>query len=500
LALDAVARPRLERSIAPWSLAALCLVGFALRLVPVLFYPSLNFPDEVFQTAEPAHRLVFGSGLMTWEFAYGVRSWLLPGAIAGLMEASRLMGDGPDFYLPLVAAAFAALAVAPVICAFLWCRRLFGTTGAVIGGLAVAITPDLVYLGARTLSEVAAAHVLVIALYLLTGTDRPGKRRLIGAGALLGLAFALRFHLGPAIALAALWAAAAEPRRRLWPIALGAALSLALVGLLDTLTLGYPFASIIRNTVYNLFYGVSDYFGTSPWYFYGELMLALWGSGLAALLLFAGFGARHAPMLLAVAAVIVAEHMLIGHKEYRFIYPAILLVVIVAGIGLTQSAAWIEERLRRSGRWQGWAQRAAALAVAGYWVMLSANLAASPTFRLLWGLAHDHLQAAALVARTPETCGIGLYGPNWTEAGGYTHYHRSVPMYWPRSAAALRAAAPGFNALVYTEAPPPELGFVTRQCFGATCVAMRPGSCAAIPMEATPLPAPLVGVAPSRPR
>jgi phosphatidylinositol glycan class B len=495
LHLDAVARPPLERSIAPWCLAALCLLGFLLRLVPVLFYPSLNFPDEIFQTAEPAHRLVFGSGLVPWEFAYGVRSWLLPGVIAGLMELSRVIGDGPDFYLPVIATAFAALSLAPIICSFLWCRRLFGITGAIIGGLTVAITPDLVYLGARTLSEVAAAHVLVVALYLLTGIDRPGPRRLAGAGALLGLVFALRFHLGPAIALAALWAAAPEPRRRLWPIAAGAAVMLALVAVLDTLTLGYPFASIIRNTVYNLFYGVSDFFGTSPWYFYGAVMVALWGSGLVALLLFAGLGARRAPLLLAVAAAIIAVHMLIGHKEYRFIYPAILLITIVAGLGLAQSAAWIEERLR--GRVSAeWARRLGAIAVAGYWVMLCGNLAASPTFRLLWSLDHDDLQAAALVADSPETCGIGLYGPNWTEAGGYTHYHRAVPMYWPRSEAALRDAASGFNALVYTDPPPPEFGYVTRQCFGATCVAERPGNCAAIPMEAMPLPTPLRGVAP----
>jgi hypothetical protein len=59
----------------------------------------------------------------------------------------------------------------------------------------------------------------------------------------------------------------------------------------------------------------------------------------------------------------------------------------------------------------------------------------------------------------------------------------------------LRADAPGLNELVYTEAPPPELGYVTRQCFGATCVAERPGSCAPIPMEAMPLPAPLAAAA-----
>src|SRR5204863_6593385 len=50
----------------PWVLAALLgvvLLSVGLRLIPVLFLPSLNWDDEIFQATEPAHRLVFGYGL-----------------------------------------------------------------------------------------------------------------------------------------------------------------------------------------------------------------------------------------------------------------------------------------------------------------------------------------------------------------------------------------------------------------------------------------------------
>src|SRR6202162_3923652 len=157
------------------TIAALCgivILAFTLRRIPVLIVPSLNWADEVFQTTEQAHRLVFGTGLVPWEFQLGTRSWILPGAIAGLMELSRLIGGGPEYYLPVIAGGCGLLAVVPVVCCFLWCRRWFGLTGAIIGGLSVAVAPELVYFGDRTLSEVVAAHLLVLAIYLL----EPGYR------------------------------------------------------------------------------------------------------------------------------------------------------------------------------------------------------------------------------------------------------------------------------------------------------------------------------------
>ena len=73
-----------ERFLAAAGLLCLIVLGVVLRLVPTVFVPSINWGDEIFQTVEPAHRLVFGYGLVPWEFQLGMRSWLLPGVIAGL--------------------------------------------------------------------------------------------------------------------------------------------------------------------------------------------------------------------------------------------------------------------------------------------------------------------------------------------------------------------------------------------------------------------------------
>jgi hypothetical protein len=260
------------------------LVGLALllRLQPILMEPSAVWPDEIFQTSEPAHRLVFGSGLVAWEFQLGVRSWMLPGIIAGLMELSRISGDGPDYYLPVIAVGFAALAAAPVVCCFLWCRPLFGVTGALLAGLAVAIAAEPVYFGARTLSETVAGHLLIVAIWALEpGYPVISRRRQFVGGALLGFVFATRVQLAPAIAVAMLWTNWRADRGRVAAIIAGIAAILATAAMLDTLTLGYPFASIWRYLLYNVFYGVSSTFGVEPWPYYllGELgELGVWAA------------------------------------------------------------------------------------------------------------------------------------------------------------------------------------------------------------------------------
>jgi len=255
-------------------LAALAALAILLRLEPILVEPSAVWWDEIFQTTEPAHRLVFGSGLVAWEFQFGVRSWLLPGLIAGLMELSRIVGDGPDYYLPVIAVGFASLGAAPVVCCFLWCRPLFGATGALLAGLAVAAAAEPVYFGARTLYETVAGHLLILTLWVLEpGYRVTSRRRLFLGGALLALVFVTRVQLAPAIAVAMLWTNWQRERGRLCAILAGAAVVLAFTAILDTLTLGYPFASIWRYVLYNIFYGVSATFGVEPWRYYllGEI-------------------------------------------------------------------------------------------------------------------------------------------------------------------------------------------------------------------------------------
>src|SRR3954447_6707635 len=236
-----------ERQLIAAGLALLVLVAIGLRLVPILVEPSLNWWDEVFQATEQAHRLVYGYGLVPWEFQLGMRSWLLPGTVTGLMEVSRLPGDGPAYYLPVIATSFAVLASAPVVCCFLWAHRWFGLAGAFAAAVFVALAPELVYFGARTLSETVAGHLLVIGCFLLApGRPVASRRRLFAAGILLGLVCLLRIHLAPAVAVVVLGASWGVWRERVPALLAGGLAATAFGAALDWLTLGYPLASLWR--------------------------------------------------------------------------------------------------------------------------------------------------------------------------------------------------------------------------------------------------------------
>ncbi|HEX6240612.1 MAG TPA: hypothetical protein VFZ61_06960, partial [Polyangiales bacterium] len=60
-----------------WALAAIVLGAALLRLWEAQDNSTIH-PDEYFQYLEPAWFHVTGTGLATWEWRDGVRSWVLP--------------------------------------------------------------------------------------------------------------------------------------------------------------------------------------------------------------------------------------------------------------------------------------------------------------------------------------------------------------------------------------------------------------------------------------
>ena len=73
-------------------LAFTALAAIVTRLYALLSIPGYRHPDSVFQLLEPAHRLVFGYGIVPWEYVYGMRSWFQPLIIAAIMKAGLLTG------------------------------------------------------------------------------------------------------------------------------------------------------------------------------------------------------------------------------------------------------------------------------------------------------------------------------------------------------------------------------------------------------------------------
>jgi hypothetical protein len=462
------------------------VVALVARLLPVFVFPGINHPDEVFQTVEQAHRLVFGNGLLPWEFVYGTRSWVLPGALAGLMAAASAFGDGPDYYMPMIGLALAALGAASALCAFLWGRRFFGIAGGVIAGTLAAVWIDAVYFGSRTLSDAVAAHILVIGIYASNPRAQTvvTRQRAAAAGALLVLAGSVRVQLLPAIGVIGLWQLLTTFRSRRFAF-VGSGLSIGLLyGAVDALTWSYPFEALWRNVVANLYYDIQTAHGVMPWNWYLSTLLEYWTGLSAVMLALCLIGAVRLPQPFIAALLIAVTYSIFGHKEFRFIYPVILLAIIVSGVGLAQLVSWIVEALYH----KGWTRRRASVmtcvAVLAWVVLAQLSLAVgSKPYNTLWKSGRDMIMAARYVARLKSVCGIGVLDQNWFVTGGYASFHHAVPLYWATPEGPLDPDSVAFNTVVYDHEKPVGAGYVELACFGDSCVAQRQGKCSPIPMS-----------------
>jgi GPI mannosyltransferase 3 len=141
------------------ALAAIFCIAFGLRLGAAILLPNIHQPDEIFQSLEQAHRVVFGYGIVPWEFREGARSWLLPGLLAAPMWLGDQLAPQTSAYRDFPLALIAALSSSTVVLAYAWGRR-FGPVHAVLAAVALATWFELVYFGAKTLGEVVGSCFL----------------------------------------------------------------------------------------------------------------------------------------------------------------------------------------------------------------------------------------------------------------------------------------------------------------------------------------------------
>ena len=456
-------------------LGLVLIVALLLRLVGYLNYPSMHHPDELFQYLEQAHRLVFGYGIIPWEYREGTRSWLLPGALAGLMKLTASLGfSSPDAYLGVVATALSMLSLSVVIVGFLWAYRTQGVLAAFVTTVLCSIWFELVYFAPKSLTEVVAAHLLVIAVYLAyPGQPVNGWRRLFIAGLLFGLIVSLRVHLAPALLVAAIYICRLEVKDKWVPLVAGGALVLLFAGLLDAVTWDYPFQSLLANLRVNILEKRSHFYGVESWSFYIKQWLNIWGLAVIPMALLSLLAMRRHVLLGLIAAAIVLTHMLFAHKEYRFVFPAVPFVIMLVGLGTAEVLEWFKGFIRR--RW------AAATALAGIiiaWASVSAVLAVSDAYRYNWHLRHDELQAARYLHDREDLCGVGLVGVHWLYSGGYTWLHRDVPVIIPLHDGDFLSFAYNY-ALASPGALPDDGVFVALQCSEGdqVCVYRRQGGC-----------------------
>jgi hypothetical protein len=474
---------RLLALMASRTLLVLLALAFLVRLAAIVAFPSLHHPDENFQLFEQAHRIAFGYGVVPWEFRDGIRSPVLPYILAALFWLSERVVGGPEGYLLVARAALAAISLLGVAAVYRMGQRS-SPTHALMVAVVAATWFELVYFAGRPLTEAVATTFLIVALALASvPPERLGFRRLVAIGFCLGLALMLRVHLGPGLLVLAIWVGRAELRRCWWPMGLGGLVPLLVFGAADWLYWGAPFASYVAALRIDLIDGKASIYGVeSPAYYFAQLA-DIWAGVLPAMAALVLLRARASALWIAVALVIIASHMAIPHKEYRFVFPAFACLVVVAAMG----SADLIERLRGLAG-VGRAGRAPVALGAALWVGTSAALAFAPGFKDEWFEAGDLIAAELKLARQADLCGVLFYNHDWAQTGGYAHLHHDVPIYaLADDQDSARQSTSAFNAIVLTRGSLDDFTpqFTLQDCGGEedddVCIMRREGDCTPAP-------------------
>ena len=464
-----------------YPLAALVLLAAAVRL-PLAFWPNVDHPDEIFQYLEPAWRRLGHDGIITWEWRDGIRSWFLPTLFAGPVNLGDWLAPGGTgaFIVPRVVAALASLSI--VISAWFFGARV-SRMHAIVAALVAAIWFEVVYFAPHTLSEPLATALIVPAALLLTG-GLSQKRLAIGGG-LLALAFVWRFQYAPAMAVFAL-GACWKHRGNAIPLAVGGLVVLLLAAMADAAHGAVPFEWLILNIKQNLLLDRASEFGVSLALAYLHLLLIIWSGATVLLLCALWRGWRHAPLLIVAAVTNIAFHSLIEHKEYRFIFLSVALLIIAAALG---SADW-GLMLREKPAWHPWAMPV----VAGGWVLISLGLAdATKPMQDNWMRGTGASRLARELRADPELCGLALYITNFQYlpgrerlVGGSPLYalHPKDPVAKGRLPALAKQHEPAFNRILAPADSASDLpaDFSRRNCAsmgddGVACIFARSGGC-----------------------
>jgi len=431
-------------------LGVLLSIGAAIRLWFAFYDWGVYYPDELYQTLEAGHRLAFGYGMKTWEYVQGLRNWTLPALLGGVMWLVNAAGfDHPLSYLSVLRVLFILLQLVGIASLYQFVRSRGGQPPSGILAIFVAtLSAPLIYFSYRSLSEAVAAPLLVIGWMLATGTakrearsekreEQPFSldslvathRSLILGVSLVALATVIRLPLGVFPALLLIRSLV----RREW-VATGLIAAtlgvwwLILLGLVDQLTWGRWFHSVVEYVQYNLIEGKASNFGTAPTDYYLTTFQQFTGPLSIALIGFAIVGWWRAPWFSLALVSYVAIHTAIPHKEFRFLIPAVLGLMPVAALGLDTL-------------WQRW--RPVGIFGATLLVGLSllsvyrlpaltrATIGFPPFGDSAFNTNADVNRLLVVAHDLPDLCGLNVdqdLASVWS--GGFTYLHRDLPLYW----------------------------------------------------------------------
>jgi hypothetical protein len=312
---------------------------------------------------------------------------------------------------------------------------------------------------------------------------------------LYGLTVALRLHFLPAVIVGIIYHYSKINTRKFWFLMIGFGIPILLSGILDSFTWSYPFQSLWKNFWMNLVEGKSSGFGISPWYQYFGWLLLNWSVYLFVIVFFWSLVFRRHLILTIMALSLIISHSFIAHKEYRFIYGALQIIIILASLGTVEFMS----RLRFLKKFSKGEAIAAMISLA-IWLTASGFLAerfdSDRSLQLAhllqkpdithWTKHRATLLAFEYISQQKDVCGIGVAGIHWSFSGGYSYLHQNVPVYFIEDQLLKNENEFGslslyFNYLILYSLEVPKSGYQLIKCYDKMCIYKRPFICLSNP-------------------
>lgn len=423
-------------------LAALTLglsitLGALARLWSALTDHGIYWPDEIYQSFEPAHKLVFGYALMPWEYLDGARSWALPGVVAAVMKVTSLItGAQSTAYIESVKVMFAVASTLTAIGAARLARTFnAGPWAAALAGALASFNAVSVYFGHRAMSENAAAVTVV---WGLAWVLQPGiaRRWLIAGASLLGLSVMFRLQMGLCCLGAVLVLAARREWRSLGVVMLVLSVWAVLLGALDAFTwhdapnakYGGWFHSALVYIRFNIIEGRGAAWGTAPWWYYFSTLFTAMPALTCVFAVGVLTSILRARGLLFIALLFLALHLWSPHKELRFLVPLIPLLCALVGAGL-EVLPWA--RIRDAA--VVLALVAGLISFGTHRRLTMGDLGAYPerAGSSAWGDFASVNRLVHVASTRDDLCGLMVTVAHLAWVGGTTYLHRHAPLYMP---------------------------------------------------------------------
>jgi GPI mannosyltransferase 3 len=327
---------------------------FLFRLIIAVFLlRTAHAPDEYWQSLEVAYYHVFGKGELTWEWREGLRSYVHPSVFVMLFSALKWLNIDTTtvvWVAPKVVSALVCTAID--YGTFKVAERIYGQNSTVPSlSIVMSLTNWFIpFIGCRTLANSVEALALLAALHT---TNYNHFLFVAGLGCALRTTFVL-----PCLPIAAAHVLSVSTQQHdgtrtrirgyinivLQTTAM-VALWLGILLCVDRYFYGRVVFAPINFLHFNVVRGLSAIFGTHPWHWYfTQGVPAMLLTHAVPLLNMLSTSARttRAParegLILKVCIVTILGYSFLSHKEFRFVFPILPLLLILSAVPLSRLA------------------------------------------------------------------------------------------------------------------------------------------------------------------